>query len=83
MTLVGIVRTPVNLCNGNYVYEKTLLEIKAAYPIRFRIFYNSMDDQKGVMGKGWFHDYESYLYKVSDVHIKVILPEKKRGFFYQ
>lgn len=77
----GYSKDPVNLCNGNYVYEKTLLEIKAAYPIRFRIFYNSMDDQKGVMGKGWFHDYESYLYKVSDVHIKVILPEKKEASF--
>lgn len=52
---------PVNLSTGNYVYEKTLLKLNTALDIKFRIFYNVQLAGKGILGKGWIHNYECHL----------------------
>ncbi len=49
---------PVNLANGNFVYEKEYLRIDSAVPMSLRIFYNSNGDVQGALGKGWLHNYE-------------------------
>lgn len=59
-------KDPVNLCNGNYVYEKTLLEIDSEAGLRFRLFYNTMDRAGGVLGTGWVHNYEISLTEEED-----------------
>lgn len=52
---------PVNLSTGNYVYEKTFLQLHTDLDIRFRIFYNVQFYEKSVLGKGWIHNYECHL----------------------
>ncbi len=65
---------PVNLCNGNYVYEESWLEIDAVIPISFHIFYNSNDVQGCSLGKGWMQNNESYLL-ITQNNIKVKRPD--------
>lgn len=52
---------PVNLSTGNFVYQKTDLIIPGAQPLAFSRFYNAMDKRKGVLGRGWRHNFESCL----------------------
>jgi RHS repeat-associated protein len=46
---------PVNLANGNYIYEKTLLTIPSHLPLDFRLFYNS--GSRDVKSGGWTHNF--------------------------
>lgn len=52
---------PVNLSNGNYVYEKSFLKFDTVIPMEFRIFYNIQSEEAGVLGRGWIHSYEVHL----------------------
>ena len=49
---------PVNLSNGNYVYEKNFFDYDTAMPLTFRMFYNVCGERNGVLGKGWLHSFE-------------------------
>ena len=49
---------PVNLSNGNYVYEKTFFHFDTPISINFRIFYNARGAFSGVLGNGWSHCFE-------------------------
>jgi|CZKV01.1.fsa_nt_gi RHS repeat-associated protein len=55
---------PVNLANGNYVYQHTDLRIAGkGFPFEFKRFYNSQfSDQTGrPLGYGWTHNYNILL----------------------
>lgn len=52
---------PVNLDNGNFIYETRDLEIKGAADFAFSRIYNSLSDDRGVFGKGWTHRFEKKL----------------------
>jgi len=57
-------RDPVNLANGNYVYEHTDLHISGkGFPFEFKRFYNSQySDQTGQpLGYGWTDNYNILL----------------------
>lgn len=73
---------PVNLCNGNYVYENTFLEIDAAIPLTFHVFYNSMNERRGSLGRGWMHDYEVRLEMESEL-IRVFREDASEWRFYK
>lgn len=49
---------PINLATGNFVYHREYLKLKGLYPMEFKMFYNSMELQEGVLGKGWVHNYQ-------------------------
>ncbi len=49
---------PVNLTNGNYVYEKNFFNFDTPLSINFRVFYNVCGHDVGVLGKGWLHNFE-------------------------
>ena len=57
---------PVNANTGNFVYEKTDLELRGRIPLSFSRFYNRIDTRSGVMGKGWRHNYEIELQERED-----------------
>ena len=48
---------PVNLSNGNYVYEKNFFSFDNILSMNLRIFYNVQDKNPGVLGKGWVHNF--------------------------
>lgn len=57
---------PVNLCNGNYIYEKEFLLIDSTIPLEFHVFYNGLQEKAGILGKGWNHNYETFLCRDRD-----------------
>ncbi len=54
-------KDPVNLSTGNFIYDRTDLEIQGSSPFIFRRFYNSVNNREGVLGKDWNHNYEIFL----------------------
>ncbi len=54
---------PINLATGNFIYHREYLRQKGLYPLAFVMFYNSMEPQSSVLGKGWVHNYQIYLRK--------------------
>lgn len=52
---------PVNLTNGNFLYDLSYMEHNTPIPMRVRIFYNGFDDVGGILGRGWRHNFESKL----------------------
>ena len=52
---------PVNMSNGNYVYEKTFFEYDTVLPMELRMFYNVGGTTGGAMGRGWMHTFEKHL----------------------
>lgn len=57
---------PVNLSNGNYVYEKSFLQLDTAVPMEFGVFYNIQSEEIGMLGRGWIHSYEIRLVREDD-----------------
>ena len=52
---------PININTGNFVTQKTDLQISGSLPLLFTRTYNAMDKRSGAMGKGWRHNYEAHL----------------------
>ncbi len=53
---------PVNLITGNYFSEDKDLSISTrSVPLEFVRHYNSLSDDNGSLGKGWQHNYNSFL----------------------
>ena len=58
----GYSADPVNTATGNYIYQRTDLEIPGkGTPLVFERNYNSQDDTDGPLGFGWNHSYNSVL----------------------
>ena len=63
---------PVNLCNGNYVYENTFLTMDTVMDMKFRIFYNIQNKELGALGFGWTHTYEGRMIAEGDqLHLQM------------
>ncbi len=62
---------PVNLSNGNYVYEKTYFSFDTVLPMSFRMFYNACGKDRGALGIGWMHSFEKKLVQEGE-RVKVI-----------
>lgn len=54
-------KDPVNLTNGNYVYEDEYLQVNSPIPWKFRVFYNSQNLTVRNLGKGWSNSLDIYL----------------------
>ncbi len=75
-------KDPVNLSNGNYVYEKVCMELETEMAMPFRIFYNIQNETKGSLGKGWIHTWEVLLER-SNERISMILDDASRYIFLE
>lgn len=49
---------PVNLCNGNFIYEHTDISIEGDISLKFHRFYNAMDNKLSFLGEGFTHNHE-------------------------
>lgn len=65
-------KDPVNFNNGNFIYDRMDISIKALPDIQFKRFYNALDEHVGGFGRGWLHTYEERLVKNKQkiTHIK-------------
>ena len=57
---------PINVCTGNFVDQKTDLEISGSYPLVLKRTYNAMDKRSGVLDRGWRHSFEVQLDEKQD-----------------
>ncbi len=79
-------KDPVNLSTGNFIYDKTDLEIKGTTPFAFRRFYNSRNRYEGALGTDWNHNYElSLTFQKSDIpgedEVTILLEDGKEETF--
>ena len=58
---------PVNLCTGNFIYQKKDIEVGGNYPLNLMRSYNSVDLQSGVLGSRWRHNHEVLLKDKKDL----------------
>ena len=77
---------PVNLCTGNFVYEKEDISISGKVELSFKRFYNSIgipekSDADHAMGRGWRHNYELKLVDVEHGVKKVCLGDGREMIF--
>lgn len=52
---------PVNMETGNFTYRYVDLETGGIEPFTFTRFYNAMDINRGTLGRGWIHSWETRL----------------------
>ncbi len=58
---VSYAADPVNMSTGNFIYGYTDLSIKGERPLMFKRTYNAMSRRKGILGRGWVHNWEKRL----------------------
>lgn len=75
-------KDPVNLSNGNYVYEKVCMELDTEMAMQFRIFYNIQNETSGSLGRGWTHTWEVSLER-SEGRISMIQDDASRYIFLE
>ncbi|MCI8957703.1 MAG: hypothetical protein HFG62_01000 [Lachnospiraceae bacterium] len=75
-------KDPVNLSNGNYVYEKVCMELDTEMAMNFRIFYNIQNETAGSLGRGWIHTWEVSLER-SEGRISMIQDDASRLIFLE
>lgn len=73
---------PVNVCNGNYVYEKVCIELETETELRIRIFYNIQNDEGSVLGRGWTHSWGDKIVEEDEL-IYVVKDDASRNYFYK
>ena len=54
-------KDPVNLSTGNFIYDRTDLQIGGKEPFIFRRFYNAINKRSKSLGDDWNHNYEIIL----------------------
>jgi len=70
---------PVNLSTGNFIYDRTDLQIEGSTPFIFRRFYNAINDHSGSLGDDWSHNYEVKLVDVGKEHYYF----DKEGYYFR
>ncbi|QSZ27579.1 RHS repeat protein [Aceticella autotrophica] len=55
------VAEPINTATGAHELRLTMLSVKGTQPISLDVCYNSLLLNKGPIGKGWDHNFETYL----------------------
>lgn len=58
---------PVNLCTGNFIYERTDLRLKARADLEIKRTYNAMGTDSGILGKGWSTTLEETITKEGNI----------------
>lgn len=62
---------PIDTATGAHAIEKSLLVVNGAQPLNFKVSYNSLLLKEGLLGKGWAHDYETWLEVLVNGDIKI------------
>ena len=76
-------KDPVNLSTGNFIYDRTDLEIGGREPFAFRRFYNAINAHRGVLGKDWNHNYEVHLEFTDGEAVLLREDGKEERFFWE
>lgn len=71
---------PVNMTNGNFLWDYTDIAVFGAKPLEFARHYNSLDENDGELGFGWRH---SFMYSIdrTQVYATLNLPDGNKVSF--
>ncbi|MBR3307987.1 MAG: hypothetical protein IKI75_12140 [Lachnospiraceae bacterium] len=76
---------PVNLANGNFIYDSDDLEMGGSRgAFNFKRFYNDQNEYRGVLGDDWNHNYEVKLHFFDENGIccaRIMLEDGKEEIF--
>jgi len=73
-------KDPVNLSTGNFIYDRTDLQIEGSTPFIFRRFYNAINDRSGSLGDDWNHNYEVKLADAGKEKVLILEEGKEERF---
>ena len=76
-------KDPVNLSTGNFIYDRTDLEVGGREAFAFRRFYNAINAHRGVLGKDWNHNYEVHLEFTDGEAVLLREDGKEERFFWE
>ena len=76
-------KDPVNLSTGNFIYDRTDLEVGGREPFVFRRFYNAINGREGVLGRDWNHNYEVHLEFIDGEAVLLREDGKEERFFWE
>ena len=76
-------KDPVNLSTGNFIYDRTDLEVGGREAFVFRRFYNAINDRSGVLGEDWNHNYEVHLEFTDGEAVLLREDGKEERFFWE
>ena len=76
-------KDPVNLSTGNFIYDRTDLEVGGRESFAFRRFYNAINAHRGVLGKDWNHNYEVHLEFTDGEAVLLREDGKEERFFWE
>ena len=76
-------KDPVNLSTGNFIYDRTDLEVGGRESFAFRRFYNAINAHRGVLGKDWNHNYEVHLELTDGEAVLLREDGKEERFFWE
>ena len=77
-------KDPVNLSTGNFIYDRTDLEIGGRESFAFRRFYNAIKcTRRVVLGKDWNHNYEVHLEFTDGEAVLLREDGKEERFFWE
>ena len=76
-------KDPVNLSTGNFIYDRTDLEVGGREPFVFRRFYNAINGREGVLGRDWNHNYEVHLEFTDGEAVLLREDGKEERFFWE
>ena len=71
---------PVNLSTGNFIFDRTDLQIEGDSPLIFRRFYNSINERSGSLGTDWNHNYEVRLVDAGKEKVLILDEGKEERF---
>ncbi|MFS1514767.1 polymorphic toxin-type HINT domain-containing protein [Chengkuizengella sp. SCS-71B] len=76
------VNEPVNIVTGNYYASASDLTIPdLGLALEVNRFYNSLDQESGLIGKSWKFSYESFLEVDSIDNVTITYPDGRKGYF--
>ncbi|MCG9968493.1 DUF6531 domain-containing protein [Pelotomaculum terephthalicicum JT] len=67
----SLVLEPIDAATGAHMVQEVLTRVDGAIPITFNLNYNSLMLAKGPLGKGWGHNYETWLDPQQDDSVKL------------
>ena len=76
-------KDPVNLSTGNFIYDRTDLEVGGREAFVFRRFYNAINGREGVLGRDWNHNYEVHLEFTDGEAVLLREDGKEERFFWE
>ncbi len=77
----SFIADPVNTSTGGQEINRTLLTLNGAQPLSFKVRYNTLLLNEGLLGKGWEHDFETSLEETQSGNVIIHWSANRKNIF--